>query len=511
MMKKLVILILLFNASLFTFANPIVICDTTNIDGKRVLYLAADDFENGFNYGLFFGEQIKNMFENYVITKTFGGAYGYNLARDIFDQKFTVDEKYIEISQGMILGITAAGVSLYSPTLNDTINYKDVLIANSIPDFTAFFKSWNNKGPGCSELASWGDATLGDPNLNGSTVICRQLDWDNDPLLIENALMIIWEKSSPDRQRITTFGFTGMIGALSGYNESGVVTFQNMGNYYEVPSGNSFYPVNLAQRNGLEAIDYNDDGVCSPRDVTDAVREHNVASTYIITTAGPQAFEPPVEILEIHNSLGDTIRTTAQNPDYFGDNLIATNHFRLLMPPSYCYRYKRISDSLTVSNQVSLERNWNIMKTAGVPVNLQTIQYVPDQHILRFSFAVTGTPAYLLQPSEIFTDTLYLPVGLRNWTKNEKNTQISVYPNPANRKTTILLNFKEPGTFNCFVTDVTGNIVFDFGKLTADNEKINLTWNTKNISNGIYFFNLFYSSGISHKQEKAVEKIMISH
>jgi hypothetical protein len=181
------------------------------------------------------------------------------------------------------------------------------------------------------------------------------------------------------------------------------------------------------------------------------------------------------------------------------------------MPPSYCYRYKRISDSLTVSNQVSLERNWNIMKTAGVPVNLQTIQYVPDQHILRFSFAVTGTPAYLLQPSEIFTDTLYLPVGLRNWTKNEKNTQISVYPNPANRKTTILLNFKEPGTFNCFVTDVTGNIVFDFGKLTADNEKINLTWNTKNISNGIYFFNLFYSSGISHKQEKAVEKIMISH
>ncbi len=133
----------------------------------------------------------------------------------------------------------------------------------------------------------FGGATLNEPGLNGKTVIWRNLDRDDNPILIDNALIIVWVPRGPDEQRWVFFGFVGLIGALSGFNESGIATFLNMGNFYSTPVGDFFYPVNLAQRNGLEMEDFNEDGYCSPRDVTDAVRDHNVASTYIINTASP--------------------------------------------------------------------------------------------------------------------------------------------------------------------------------------------------------------------------------
>ena len=508
-MKKLVILLVLVNLSVFGNANPFVVADTFRINGKLTLRLMANHAENGFNYGFFMGDRIMDLFENYLIINVFGGATGYNQARQIFDQRFIVDDKYVEIAQGMIEGIEAAGISLFSPTLNDYLNYKDVLIANSIPDFTAFSESWNNKGPGCSDMASWGDATINDPELEGKTVICRNLDWSSNPILIENALIIIWAPGGPDEQWWVSFGFAGLIGALSGVNESGIATFQNMGNYYSIPVGESFYPVNLAQRNGLEMEDYNGDGICSPRDVTDAVRNHNVSSTYIINTAGPAYFDPPAEILEIHNSLGDTIRTVAQNPEYFGDNLVSTNHFRLLKPSTYCYRYKRISDSLETSNQMSTLRNWNVMKTAGVSTNLQTIQYIPEKHILRFSFAEIGTPAYLIEPTEIFTDTLLTTVGIAE-SKMGNFLQVSISPNPCHEHTRILVELSEPVNFNCSISDINGKQLHDFGSFYLTEKSIVLGWETGNIPNGIYIFHVEYSNIPSGIIKQITRKIVVS-
>lgn len=492
-----------------SFSNPIVSADTLRIDGKLVLWLRADNYGNGWNYGYFLGNRIMSLFENYVVPTAFGGATNYNMARQAFDQYFVVDEKYNELAQGIVDGIEQSGVSLFSPILNDNLGFKDLLIANSIPDFTAMDDSWKDIGPGCSNLTSWNEATINDPELLGETVISRNLDWTNNPNLINNAIIIVWAPTGPDEQRWVSFGFIGLFGALSGFNESGVATFQNMSNYVSSATGTGFYPVNLAQRNGLEKADYNLDGICSPRDVSDAVRAHPVSSSFIIHSAGPSSLEFPAEILEIHNAFGDTIRTKINNPEFFGDNLVATNHFRLLKPPAYCARYQRISDSLTTSNQLGILRNWSVLKTAGVSINLHTIQFVPNKNILRFSFAEIGTPAYQIEPTEISTGTLFSLVGI-NEIKKSASVEISISPNPCKNQVSITAKFETPTSFTCHIVDISGKIIMGLEKLNLTEKEMQIGWGTEKISNGIYFCTIGFIDPLTGNLIRETQKIVVS-
>lgn len=511
-MKKIILFVLLLNFTAISFSNPFVTADTLRINGKLALWLGSGDYwQDGFNYGMLLGFKIKPMFENYVIPSAFGGVAGYNQARQIFDQHFVVDQKYIDIAEGMIVGMEMAGIDLYSTVLNDTLTYKDILIANSIPDFTAFSDKWHYIGPGCSNLTSWGDATANAPELLGETVINRNLDWINNPHLINNALIIIWVTGDPLKQSFVTFGFAGLIGALSGMNEYGVATFQNMGNYYAYPTGTGFYPVNLAQRNGLEAADYNGDGICSPRDITDAVRAHTMASTFIIHSAGPSFMEPAAEVLEIHNAYGHAIRTTNENPEFFGDNLVATNHFRLLKPPAYCYRYSRISDSLETSNQLGINRNWKVLTTAGVTTNLQTIQFIPTQNIIRFSFAEIGVPAYQIEPFEMWMDTLFtmFNVGI-----NEQNltneSGVRIFPNPGKDQINIVIEAGESRGVAISISDLNGRVVLQGNEIILSQDIFTYNWNTSRVPDGVYFANIDLQDMTTGKTTKVWKKVVIA-
>jgi hypothetical protein len=509
--KKIILGLLLMSLMSGSFANPFVAADTLRINGHLTIWLGSGmDWEDGFNYGWFLGHQIKPVFENYVIPSAFGGVTGYNQARQIFDQHFVVDEKYIEIAQGMIAGMEMADIDLYSTVLNDTLTYKDILIANSIPDFTAFAEKWHYIGPGCSNLTSWGDATMNAPELMGETVINRNLDWVNSPHLINNALIIIWVNGDPAKQSFVTFGFAGLIGALSGMNEYGIATFQNMGNYYAYPTSTGFYPINLAQRNGLEAADYNGDGICSPRDVTDAIKAHNVASSYIIHSAGPSFMDPAAEVLEIHNSFGYAIRTKANNPEFFGDNLVATNHFRLLKPPAYCYRYSRINDSLQASNQLDVNRNWNVLTTAGVYTNLQTIQFIPTQNIIRFSFAEIGTPAYQIEPFEMFMDTLFtmFNVGINELDLSENN-RVSIFPNPGKNLINIVVKPETTSKLAVAINDQSGRVVFWEEMVAEAGAKQSFRWDTDNLAAGVYFAVVEITDNVTGKVQRESKKIVV--
>ncbi|MBE0637136.1 MAG: T9SS type A sorting domain-containing protein, partial [Bacteroidales bacterium] len=343
------------------------------------------------------------------------------------------------------------------------------------------------------------------------TVINRNLDWINNPHLINNALIIIWVTGDPSKQSFVTFGFIGLIGALSGMNEYGVATFQNMGNYMAPPTGTGFYPVNLAQRDGLEAADYNGDGLCTARDVTDAVRAHNVSSTFIVHSAGPAFDESSAEVLEIHNAYGFAIRTVADNPEYFGDNLVATNHFRLLKPPAYCYRYSRISDSLETSNQLDVNRNWNVLTAAGVTTNLQTIQFIPAQNIIRFSMAEPGTPAFLIPPTQVDMDSLF---SMFNVGINEQNltneTSVSIYPNPGKDQINIVIEAGENRSVSISISDLNGRKVLQVNEMTLSQNIFTYNWNSSRVPDGVYFANIDLHSRTTGKTMKVTKKVVIA-
>ncbi|MCF8229542.1 MAG: T9SS type A sorting domain-containing protein [Bacteroidales bacterium] len=508
-MRKFIISFCIALFSLTTFSNPITGGDTTNVEGKLVLYLMAGHYYNGVYYGQFLGDRIMDVMENYVITHTFGGAYGYQQIRQVFDQDFVVDQKYIDIAEGIIAGMQTGGFSIYSPTLGEELTYKDILIANTIPDFQSYKGMVQTHGPGCSDLSSWGEATENDSWLDGETVISRNLDWESHPVLINNQLIIVWGQSDLYTQNFITIGFAGMIGALSGFNESGVATFQNMGNHYLSPVGSGFYPINLAQRNGLEASDYNGDGICSPRDITDAVRDKAVASTYIVHSAGRANLDFPAEILEIHNSLGDTIRIPSSSTPAFTDNLIATNHFRLLTSPSYCPRYNRICDSLELSQQMSVARNWDVLTTAGVTSNLQTIQYTPKNEIFWLSFAEPGIPAYQIEPTKIYANDLFLLLGIHN-SFEKQEFRASIIPNPCKSATNITFNVDNKGFLDCKIIDIQGHVVHDFGRITLDSQSFTLQWNTTNISKGVYYCIAEYTNTTKDTSKKSSQKIIVS-
>jgi hypothetical protein len=506
-MKKLITFLIFGMVYTGAFSNPIVIADTMRIEGKLVLWLMVDGYEAGWEYGRLLGEPIANVMENYVINHTFGGVASYQSARDIFDEHFIYDPKYEEIAQGMIDGMVANGVSIFSPTLGEDLTFKDVLIANSIPDFTSY-GDFNLKGPGCSDLMSWGEATI-NSELDGELVISRNLDWENNPYLINNALVIIWGNMGGNGQRFITLGFTGLIGALSGFNESGIVTFQNMGNHNMAPTGTGFYPVNLAQRNGLESWDYNNDGICSPRDVTDAVRANNVSSTFIINTAGPNTGEYPAEILEIHNKIGEDIRTVENNFYELGENLASTNHFRKLMPPVYCSRYKRFVDSLEASGQLDIHRNWRVLQAAGVYSNLQTIQFIPYMRLLRFSFAETGTPAYLIEPTEIWVDTLFSIVGI-NEHGNLPGNYVTIAPNPCSNQTNIRVSAPDEGTLSCRIFDLTGKLIFSDETFVHKDRSVEFHWENITVFPGVYFCQIELRNKNNLKMLLETSKIVVA-
>lgn len=489
------------------FSNPIETADTLRLDGKLVLWLMVDGYEAGYEYGRLLGEPIIDVMENYIILHTFGGATNYQYARQIFDQKFVYDAKYEQIARGMIDGIEQNGISIYSPTLGGDLTYKDVLIANSIPDFTSLSK-FNISGPGCSDLMSWGEATE-NSELGGELVISRNLDWENNPYLINNALVIIWGNMSGSNQKIITLGFTGLIGALSGINESGIATFQNMGNYNIAPVGTDFYPVNLAQRDGLESWDFNQDGICSPRDVTDAVRSHNVSSTFIINTAGANSEDVPAEILEIQNSLGEAIRTLEDNLNAIGNNLMSTNHFRKLKPPVYCYRYARFVDSLETNSQLGIQRNWRVLQAGGVSTNLQTIQYIPYMQKLRFSFAEIGIPAYLIEPTEIIVDELFALVGIDELANNISE-MVQISPNPCRDYTQIQIKAPADGSAICKIIDLTGKVIFEKELVLNNGEHTEIGWGTATIPSGVYFCNVELLKNDNQKTISETRKIIVS-
>ncbi|MCF7920979.1 MAG: T9SS type A sorting domain-containing protein [Candidatus Cloacimonetes bacterium] len=405
MKYRLIILLLIFTGICLAQVNGIR--EDLPLDRIKLRVWGTHE-ERGYAQGYLLAEEAVELFENYVINNMYyGSSYAYGVARGIFINSFEVDEEYMAEFAAMLEGIVAAGESIYFEILGREIDAVDIAMVNAVVDLMALAREtgFEMADPwGCSTLTSWGEATIDDPLLQGNLLVTRHLDWNSSGILDDFATLLVCQPSETDEQAFITFTYPLFVTALSATNESGLTCFMDVGSDATIVNNGPYQPVLLRMRQAIEKLDYDGSGACDPQDMVAAITESNVAATAIITVVQSSEQEPL--IIEKNNG-GQAVRTQADNdllPVIIGDNLVATNHYRLLHPPLFCPRYTNLAYEIEGNSDFSAERQWNVLATAagqGTWTRM-TIQVNPvEGECLWASTYNNQTPSYNTEPTVI--------------------------------------------------------------------------------------------------------------
>ena len=467
--------------------------DLQEFNDRKVLTVWGTHEERGFAQGFILAESLQDIMKNYIISYVYSNnSTMYQYARNYFEAHFEVDTDYVTEATAIISGMESYGIDLYSNVLGRNLDSTDILMASSITDLSAISMLNEDLNLGCSSISSWAEATEEDQQLQGHLVITRNMDWTPHAKLLENHLLLVHLPSETDEVPWASFSFPGFMGALSGINESGLAAFKNVGNYNSHPNPENVHPVLLTIRKAIESDDYNNDGFVTPDDLENALQDHNRLAGSIIHTV----FADYGVIFECNNANGVVRRTIAENqvePVINGNNLVATNHFRLLYQPVNCYRYEDFADSLNISDEMTMERSWDVASGAGgVAHNLHTIQYIPSMQKCFWSVATTDNPAYQNEPVEYDLNVLF-----DDTSNNSNNDQIQLiqslaFPNPFHNETSI--HFSIPNSPNAYfsIYNIKGQKMYS-EQIKAGKRSGMITWNGKDMNqkkvrSGVYLY-----------------------
>lgn len=486
------------------------------IEGHPVLRVKGTFEERGYAQGYLFGENVRDLMINYVLSSVYyNNANLYNQGRTFFVNNFEIDPKYYNESQGVIEGMNDSGVDLFVPVLNRDMDRIDLLMNCSIVDLIQAYSNRLNFTGACSSISSWGNSTLGLPGIEGEQIITRHLDWSNNYTLRNNQLITVHFPVEEGYQSWINIGFPGFISALSAVNESRLGVFYNVGSNHAYSQEEPFQPVLFALRDAIESADLNEDGTNNHLDVQEALQSGNFLSGSIIYTASLIDEDSFPVVFEVNNTNGVAVRTVADNylnPSVPDDHLVATNHFRTLYNPSYCYRYQRVADSLAVSTEMTQERSWNLLSgAAGISSNLQAMQYVPVTGELRWAKTLLpSNPAHSQIPAVFDID--YLLTFDENQLSIDEElfsveniVSIQNYPNPFNPETTVTFTLERESPVQLKFFNLRGQVVHRVHYETLTAGSYEYIWDTslqKELSSGIYFLKL--ETGYSENYHKMI-------
>ncbi len=505
-MKKIIaiLLILAFSTALLSAQEPQGYIEYK--EDKKIVRVWGTHYERGYGQGYMLCNEIIDIFCNYFLGYLFGNnAYFYGVTRANFEQSFVVDDKYITEGDGVLDGIVASGQTLYNDVLERDLDVTDLMMCNSIVDF-ADDKNPFSDNSFCSSLTSWGSSTFDAPELLGESIITRFLDWTPHQTLMDNHILMVSFPTESYEQNWISFTFPGLFGCLSAINENGVGSFYNVGNNNSYDPQDTFQPIFLSIRNGIEAVDYDGSGQCDPIDVVKAVSDNVQRTGSIMNVLSSTEKDSFALIIECNNYMGIAVRTQADNTEIPGDNLAATNHFRKLYTPVYCYRYEGIVDSLDISTFIDPERSWTLLSgAAGISSNIQVIQYIPSTGAILWSARTGSVPAYLLAPTAFTTDELfeYVSVDDPAFDQNGELCFKEVFPYPAQNEINIAYFSKKARNVMCSIYNVRGRKIYqqEIQAIAGENEfTLNIS---TTLSSGLYFIRM------SDNTVSATEKILI--
>ncbi len=464
---------------LFVLAVPLAAQVNGNlqyIGDKAILHVWGDHYQRGYAQGFLLAQPTLDIFDEFFYTMfVYSDPVRYAYLWNYYQEHFDTDARLSQEAQGLVAGIAASGASLYHSGLQRDITHADVLLANTFLDLQQLRNDLGDADVdfGCASLSSWGISTQQDSLLAGSSVITRWLDWTLFNCLIDNPLLVVHHPSEPDEQKWLSITFPGWLGAASAISETGTWASLNVGSDHSVVNQSGLSPIFFDIRRSLESADYNGDGVSNALDVSAAIQAGNNLTGTIIHSLSESAGQTVSVVIE-NNNTGTALRYYDDpNSNLAGQNLAATNHFRLLTFPSCCTRYANITDSLNVSHHITAKRQWFMMSgAAGQDTNLSAIQYTPSTGNILWAGASYSLPAYqnaaiLLSAPALFSFST--PVA--DETLPSVPFTFSCAPNPLRAATALKLSATQP-LRHCALYNLRGQKVFEqnFSEIRSEAE-----------------------------------------
>ncbi len=299
--------------------------ELVELKGIPVLRLSGTPRERGYAHGYYLAREIVDLFTRYMPFVARDRERYEKVIRPEVAGRFAFPKEVREEIAGMFRGIRArlprAGLATH---LGRPLDELDLLAMQAMPDWHPF---------ACSSFVAWGRLAPDGP------LVGRNLDFFVHPVLLENHMLIVNARSGEKRAWVS-LGWPGLVGALTGMNEDGVVAFIHDANAPMLESQEDMLPRMLALRAILERA-----GRARPAaDATELLRDVPTRWGGLIFVAGPRAeeIEGAVGVLE-RDARGTTLRTAQQDPVAEGVPAFAcTNHFRVRARPASCERYDTI-------------------------------------------------------------------------------------------------------------------------------------------------------------------------
>jgi|AntAceMinimDraft_17_1070374.scaffolds.fasta_scaffold20657_1 hypothetical protein len=491
MKKFILLLITIFACIRISYSqnvNGVILSDTGNI---TIIKVWGTHYERGIAYGYLLGDKIKDIFDGYV--KPLFGTY-LPAAKQVISQgtSISIDSIYKVEAKAVILGMDSAG------TDTTGTNYLDLLVGNSLLDIGALF-GVKISDLGCSSLMSWTDATTG-TDLDGKSVISRHLDWSTNAHIVNNQIMVINIPCEQDEQPWLLIGFAGQISVLSGINISGISAFQHMMSDF---TGNAvqdmgYEPIWFALRKALEKIDFNNDGADNVNDIKDALSSNTngYADGYIISSLAPSTENNDSLIALIAEIAPQqpvlTFRSNSYADSIPGDNLYtANNEIKRNEHLDFCPRYNAVKNAMGNGINISSAKNWEIMRDSSnsASYNIQFMQVIPEQKILKLAIYKNSIPAYQNIPVTYNLDDLFSSlISIKE--KYKHNVSINVFPNPSKFSAKIGFYNNKYQKINLSLFDINGKHITTIINKYLNKGNYIYNINTSVYNEGIYFCKL---------------------